>query len=487
MPPAARITSDEVQEAPVIYGQLRAPRRWEQLLVDAAVIGGRDRWHRRIAGLASELRVQLGELDKDDEARTGMLHRTLADLEAFAGYALPLVDALATLPRLTTWGNWLDELGALATRALRHPDRVLSVLSELAPMATTEAVSLDEVLLVLSDLLLQVAVPPTDHRYGRVFIAPIEATRGMSFDTVFVPGLAEKLFPHKIVEEPILLDSVRAQLNLGLSTNPDRVAQERLALALAVGSAERRLYLSYPRLDLDQSRPRVPSFYALEAVRAAEGQLPDFTELGRRAETVTETRIGWPAPRDIADAIDDAEHDLVLLEKLLALKPDEAIGTGRYLLERQPIPRARPAVSGTSLDQALDLGRRTCPAIRGGTGGHGQARARHEELFSHSPTDLRRMSLSLLPSRGAQARATGGLRSNRRDGPASARVPHSRRAVRTLQTPACRGSVAGAIRQPLPRARDTRRDTRWNCGAIPRRPRAGYRADMGRRNSRNSR
>ena len=31
-------------------GQLRAPRRWERLLVDAAVIGGRDRWRRRIRG-----------------------------------------------------------------------------------------------------------------------------------------------------------------------------------------------------------------------------------------------------------------------------------------------------------------------------------------------------------------------------------------------------------------------------------------------------
>jgi len=40
-------------------GVLRAPRRWEQLLVDAAVIGGRDRWERRLAGLAADLAQQL--------------------------------------------------------------------------------------------------------------------------------------------------------------------------------------------------------------------------------------------------------------------------------------------------------------------------------------------------------------------------------------------------------------------------------------------
>ena len=34
-------------EAPVVRGTLRAPWRWERLLVDAAVIGGKLRWERR--------------------------------------------------------------------------------------------------------------------------------------------------------------------------------------------------------------------------------------------------------------------------------------------------------------------------------------------------------------------------------------------------------------------------------------------------------
>jgi ATP-dependent helicase/nuclease subunit B len=46
-------------DAPVRGGQLRAPRRWERLLVEAAVIGGRDRWRRRIDGLTNELRRKL--------------------------------------------------------------------------------------------------------------------------------------------------------------------------------------------------------------------------------------------------------------------------------------------------------------------------------------------------------------------------------------------------------------------------------------------
>jgi CRISPR/Cas system-associated exonuclease Cas4 (RecB family) len=316
---------------PVIAGQLRAPRRWERFLVEAAVIGGRERWRRRIDGLANDLRLKLVELANEDEARATIVARTLEDLNAFAGYALPLIDALDDLPPSALWGEWLDQLSALATRALRQPDRVLSVLSELAPMASVGPVTLEEVLLVLSDLLLQVAVPPPNQRYGGVFIGPVEAARGLSFEAVFVPGIAEKLFPHRIIEEPILLDAARKELNVGLATNDDRLARERLALALAVGAAERRLYLSYPRLDLGEGRPRVPSFYALEVVRAAEGRLPDFAELAREAETVTSARVGWPAPSDPAAAIDDAEHDLAILERLFSL-PEAGVGSARYLL-----------------------------------------------------------------------------------------------------------------------------------------------------------
>ena len=58
---------------------------------------------------------------------------------------------------------------------------------------------------MLEPLLLERAVPPPPQRYGKVFVGPVEAARGLSFDSVFVPGLAERMFPRKIVEEPILL------------------------------------------------------------------------------------------------------------------------------------------------------------------------------------------------------------------------------------------------------------------------------------------
>ena len=320
-------------DAPVVAGVLREPRRWERLLVDAAVIGGRERWERRLAGLAADLRLKARE--EDDEGRRDRLQRDLADLAALRGFALPLLDALAALPAAASWGDWLERLSALATTALRRPGRVLSLLAELAPMAPVGPVGLDEVRLVLARRLTELAVPPSGRRHGRVFVAPIDAVRGLSFDVVFVPGLAEKMFPQKVLQDPLLRDAERLGQG-GLATSEDRVAAERLALRLSAGAAAQRLYLSYPRLDLQQSRPRVPSFYGLEVLRAAEGRLPGFAELARRAEVSGGARIGWPAPRHPADAIDEAEHDLALLEGAFRLPEEESRGIASYLLSVSP-------------------------------------------------------------------------------------------------------------------------------------------------------
>lgn len=320
----------------VTGGNLRAPWRWERLLVDASVIGGLDRWERRLLGWQHELELDLEVLDDPGGPAAERIARNLADLASLRAFALPLLADLDGLPRHAIWEAWLDALSALATRALRRPERVLAVLGELAPMASVGPVDLDEVIAVLSSRLQSLFVPPAAQRYGRVFIGPAEAARGLSFEVVFVPGLAEKLFPRKIAEEPILLDSMRRVLGEQLVTNEQRVARERQALRLAVGASRRGLVLSYPRLDLEQSRPRVPSFYMLESLRAAEGRLPGFDELATRAETLASVRVGWPAPDRPEDAIDEAEHDLALLEGLRGRDPRENVGTARYLLTANP-------------------------------------------------------------------------------------------------------------------------------------------------------
>lgn len=330
---------DDDDHASVVAGTLRAPRHWERLLVDAAVIGGLDRWRRRLDGLDAELRLDAEHArSKGEDASREHFERDRAALGSLRAFALPLLEELDSLPPAGSWGEWIELLTSLATRALRRPERVLRVLSELEPMAGIGPVSLSEVRLVLERRLVEVMDAPTLGRYGQVFVGAPDDVRGLSFDTVFVPGLAEKTFPQKVIEDPILPDRARAQARAAspLATNAHRTADERLALRLAVGAARRLVVASYPRVDLQQSRPRTPSFYALELLRAAEGKLPGFDELARRAQDASSTRIGWPAPNDAASAIDDAEYDLSILERIERKPEPETIGAARYLLAQNP-------------------------------------------------------------------------------------------------------------------------------------------------------
>ena len=324
------------ESAAVVAGTLRAPYRWERALVDAAVIGGIERWRTRLAGRRRELVLELEALREPDGPMAPRLAKEIADLDALAAYALPLLDELLALPAQAPWGVWLDRLGALATRALRRPDRVLAVLAELDPMSAVDEVDLREVRLVLERRLTDLVDRPAARRYGRVYVASVDEVRGLEFDVVFVPGLAEKVFPQKVTEDPILPDRLRKAIDDGLATNHERAAAERLGLRLAVGAATSRVVLSYPRVDTDQSRPRTPSFYGLEVLRAAEGRLPGFDELARRADAIGGARLGWPAPARAIDAIDEAEHDLALLETILKRAEGETVGTARYLLSANP-------------------------------------------------------------------------------------------------------------------------------------------------------
>ena len=306
---------------------LAVPIGWEKLLVDAAVIGGHDRWARRLRGLRAELQTQLRDLDKEDESYRPHIERRIEQLTRLERFALPLIDMLGSLPKQAHWGEWLERLTELAPTALRHPEPVLAVLSELEPMAEVGPASLDEVYDVLSEKMGTLRTDPARRRYGQVLVGSIDEARGRAFDVVFLPGLAEGLFPRRAIEDPLLLDQYRENPKLELDTKQHKTARERMLLRSAAAAAADRLVVSYPRMDVTQARARVPSFYALEVVRAAEGRLPSLREFEKRAAKSAPSRLEWPAPADPEAAIDDAEYDLASL-RLARTK-----GSGRYLME----------------------------------------------------------------------------------------------------------------------------------------------------------
>jgi ATP-dependent helicase/nuclease subunit B len=361
----------------VVAGSLRAPWKWETLIVESAVIGGDPgRWHRRLAGLAREYRLMIKEeLSEDPESPGALrLERELTNLGHLRAFALPIIDRLASWPARATWAEWLDRFSDLAPKVLRQPERVLRVIAELRPMSEIGPVSLEEARDVIADRLLALEVDPPRHRYGRVFVGSPQQARGRSFRVVFVAGLAERMFPQKPHEDPMLLDEeMRVPLAAGLPIQETRGRMERLLLRLAVGAPTERLWLSYPRIDIAESRPRVPSFYALDVMRAITGRIPHHEELQERAVSEGDAMLAWPSPQDPARAIDDLEHDLAVLRRLLLADNAKAVrGHAHYLLrlnealKRSVTTRwARARASWTPFDGLTRVTGMTTPVLAG--------------------------------------------------------------------------------------------------------------------------
>jgi ATP-dependent helicase/nuclease subunit B len=300
----------------------------ERILVDAAVIGGKARWETRLQGLSTELHRRYNDCEDDGDRER--IEQRIQEVEAFSQFALPKIGRLASLPESTVWSEWLPVLHELADETLRRPQEVHELLDQLAPLGEMGPVDLERVLRVLAPRLSTSRKASDGPRYGKVFVGSIEEARGLSFRLVFLPGLNEGLFPRPPDEDPLLLEKARKELGLHARTD------DRELLHDAIACASEQLTLSFSRLDLLTGRERVPSFYAFDAYRNAGGRDCEVSEFEQQARAGATTRIGWPAPQDLAAAIDDAEFDLATLAP-------RAKGTGEYLkhLPGRAVPALR--------------------------------------------------------------------------------------------------------------------------------------------------
>jgi ATP-dependent helicase/nuclease subunit B len=324
-------------DEPLLAGSLRTPWKWEKLIVEAAVIGGDPaRWDRRLKGWRNEQLVRLNAERRDDpdSPLAARIARDIRNIDHLSAFALPVIRYLASWPASATWGQWLNHFDALASMVLSQPRRVQAVLEQLRPMAAVGPVSLEEARDVVADRLRMLELDPPRARYGCVFVGGPQQARGRTFRVVFVPGLAERMFPQHPHEDPLMLDDeMRTPLGAELIEQPGRLRLERLLLRLAVGAPSEKLWLSYPRLDTAESRPRVPSFYALDVMRAITGRIPPHGEMQQQAAAQGRALLAWPAPDRAADAIDDLEHDLAVLKSLIDVDPPASVrGQAHYLL-----------------------------------------------------------------------------------------------------------------------------------------------------------
>ena len=279
-----------------------------RLLVDAVVIGNdASRWQRRLDGHARELERQRDEVAGEEGPESGRvraLELTLEQLDHLR--AVRAADHRRTRcagqPR-PRGASGSARFEALAPRVLRMPAYVRRVLADLRPMADVGPIDLDEARRVLTERLLTLESEPPSRRFGRVFVGTPQQARGRSFRVVFVPGPRRADVSRKSRARIRCCSTTCGRaLDAALPTQHDRLAAERLLLQIAAGAARDRLYVSYPRIELSESRARVPSFYALDVMRAVTGRVPDHEWLEERARVAGSATLAWPAPPRPEDA-----------------------------------------------------------------------------------------------------------------------------------------------------------------------------------------
>lgn len=122
-----------------------------------------------------------------------------------------------------------------------------------------------------------------------MFIGTPQSARGRTFSVVFVPGWPSGSSRSGCAKTRCCsMRGARCSIDPALPVTDTRADEERLAAAPGRGG-HGALFERHPRLELAESRPRVPSFYVLDVVRATTG-LSHVTTPSRK----TPRRAGAP-------------------------------------------------------------------------------------------------------------------------------------------------------------------------------------------------
>ncbi len=264
---------------------------------DAGVWEGRARYGRALAALASRVRRRAeGDPDADVlPAPKDEVDRTVAQIERAAALLETLfakIELPVRAPRAKLAARFREIVRKAGLRDAAaddtHPARVArdlkalaafeDVLEEIATDAATGNVTVETFLAEVTRGLHLESVPAEEPADAPVVVLDVVQGRALSFEHVFLLGLAERSFPRRARRPPFFTDGERAALRtqgVALQDAGRDAEQEMLYFYMAVTRATRTLTLGYPSLDA-RGRPVLASHYLdqVDGLFAGEGDGP---------------------------------------------------------------------------------------------------------------------------------------------------------------------------------------------------------------------
>lgn len=172
---------------------------------------------------------------------------------------------------------------------------------------------------------------------NRVQVYDVSLARQKEYRVVFLAGMLEKRFPMQIREDPVLSDWERKLFNGG-KEGPlrERIEQqwtERYLFYLAITRASEKLFMTYPRVDLE-GKETLPSYYVQEVKDLFDGKIDE-----RRQE------LSRPFPKP-EEAVDQRELEMAVAGGLWLPQKREKAETDLFLylaneLLKNPAARER--------------------------------------------------------------------------------------------------------------------------------------------------
>ena len=276
---------------------------WERISRRAGLLDGAEAWSERLESYCAARRLEIDRLDEENDWKRTQIERDIAlaeDLQRFMAGALERIE-VAT--RRRTWrglAGWAQEavadlIGRAAWRATDWPEAELFA-AEQVESALERLGGLDDVdpnpdpALFRHALDVELSgITMRQSSFGQgLLVGPVRAALGVDLRRVWIVGLAEGIFPGRIIEDSLLSDADRAATRGALvpsSTQPHDDHRHYLA-ALSAASEERTLL--FPEGDLRRTAERFPSRLLLGSARGVvtpgdPPSSPEGSTIGPRA------------------------------------------------------------------------------------------------------------------------------------------------------------------------------------------------------------
>jgi len=300
---------------------------WDLVTARAGIVEGRAEFQRKLAEYESKLAAKL-EAEREDDRPGEPLAAELKSIEALRAF---LDDLWKGLDRLQEAESWPEMTAALKEVFLylcppsQVREKILGQLDALAELQALVGKPEVESFFRSVEAVLEGA-PEKIGRFQRGGPAVIDLmkARGIPFHTVVIPGVVEKRFPPAATDDPVLTDRQRKELmrraerrgySVLLPLTERRLDEERLLFALAVSAAEKRLVLSYPRLESSTDKVRLPSSFVIAAAEAVTGRTEDYGSLEHNPFHVR-VPVSELFPRTARECMTEEETDLELVWEL---------------------------------------------------------------------------------------------------------------------------------------------------------------------------